>query len=175
MLTMDADIIGLMELENNDSAAIQDLVDGLNAVAGAGAYDFIDTGTIGSDAIKVGLIYKTATAEPVGDFAILDSSIDPTFNDDKNRPVLAQTFMQISDGAKLTVAVNHLKSKGSDCDDLGDPDIGDGQANCNLTRTSAATALANWLATDPTGSGDPDFLITGDLNSYRQRKIRLMP
>ncbi len=24
----------------------------------------------------------------------------------------------------------------------------------------------DWLATDPTGSGDPDFLIMGDLNSY---------
>ncbi len=46
------------------------------------------------------------------------------------------------------------------------PDTGDGQGNCNLTRTSAATALVNWLATDPTGSGDPDFLIIGDLNAY---------
>jgi len=26
--------------------------------------------------------------------------------------------------------------------------------------------LVNWLATDPTGSGDPDFMIIGDLNSY---------
>ena len=26
----------------------------------------------------------------------------------------------------------------------------------------------DWLATDPTGSGDPDFLIMGDLNSYTQ-------
>ena len=24
----------------------------------------------------------------------------------------------------------------------------------------------DWLAADPTGSGDPDFLIIGDLNSY---------
>ena len=64
------------------------------------------------------------------------------------------------------MAVNHLKSKGSDCDDLGDPDTGDGQGNCNLTRTAAAEALADWLLTDPTGSGNPDFLITGDLNAY---------
>ena len=49
---------------------------------------------------------------------------------------------------------------------MGDPDTGDGQGNCNLTRTSAALAEANWLATDPTGSGDPDFLIMGDLNAY---------
>jgi predicted extracellular nuclease len=168
MLAMDADVIGLMELENDEGGAIADLVSGLNAVAGAGAYDYIDTGFIGTDAIKVGLIYKTATAEPYGGYAILDSTVDPTFNDDRNRPVLAQTFTEISTGAKLTVAVNHLKSKGSSCADIGDPDLGDGQANCNLTRTSAATALANWLATDPTGSGDPDFMIIGDLNSYRK-------
>ncbi len=67
-------------------------------------------------------------------------------------------------GARFTVAVNHLKSKGSACG--GDPDTGDGQGNCNVTRTNAAKALVDWLATDPTGSGDPDFLIMGDLNSY---------
>ena len=44
----------------------------------------------------------------------------------------------------------------------------DGQGNCAGTRTNAALALADYLATDPTGSGDPDFLILGDLNSYRR-------
>jgi len=68
----------------------------------------------------------------------------------------------------FTVAVNHLKSKGSSCSSIGDPDIGDGQGNCNGTRTDAATALVNWLATDPTGSGSEDFLILGDLNAYSQ-------
>jgi hypothetical protein len=66
------------------------------------------------------------------------------------------------------VEVNHLKSKGSDCNDVGDPDTGDGQGNCNQTRADAAAALVDWLATDPTGSGDPDYLIMGDLNSYAQ-------
>ncbi len=47
------------------------------------------------------------------------------------------------------------------------PDLNDGQANCNLTRTSAAQALVDWLAADPTASGDPDTLIIGDLNAYR--------
>ncbi|WP_256361451.1 hypothetical protein [Methylomonas koyamae] len=68
----------------------------------------------------------------------------------------------------LTVAVNHLKSKGSACDDVNDPDTGDGQGNCNLTRTNAATALANWLAGDPTQQGAANSLIIGDLNSYAQ-------
>jgi len=49
---------------------------------------------------------------------------------------------------------------------VNDPDTGDGQGNCNVTRTRAAGALVRWLATDPTGAGDPDVLIVGDMNSY---------
>ncbi len=48
----------------------------------------------------------------------------------------------------------------------GDVDASDGQGNCNLTRKAAAEELAAWLATDPTGSGDTDYLVIGDLNSY---------
>jgi predicted extracellular nuclease len=164
---IDADIVGLVELENNiTDVPIADLVSGLNDAMGAGTYDYVATGDIGGDAIRQGLIYKPATVTPVGAYAILDSSVDPRFNSDRNRPVLAQTFMENATGEMLTVAVNHLKSKGSSCDDIGDPDIGDGQGNCNLTRTDAAIALGEWLATDPTASGDPDSLIIGDLNAY---------
>ncbi len=168
IVTMDADIIGLMEIENDETpnSAIEDLVSGLNAATSAGTYDFIDTGLVGTDEIRTAFIYKPGLISPVGSFAILDSSVDPTFIDTKNRPVLAQSFAENSTGRMLTVAVNHLKSKGTDCDDLGDPDMGDGQGNCNLTRTSAATALVNWLASDPTGVGDKDYLIIGDLNAY---------
>jgi predicted extracellular nuclease/uncharacterized protein YjiK len=174
---IDADIVGLIELENNGAAnpandatdpVLQDLVGALNAVVGANSYTFIDAGVIGTDAIKVALIYKAGTVTPVGAFQLLTSSVDPNFLDTKNRPVLAQTFQQNSTGEKFTVAVNHLKSKGSDCNDVSDPIDPNGQGNCNLTRTKAATALASWLATDPTGSGDPDFLIIGDLNAYAQ-------
>jgi predicted extracellular nuclease len=163
---IDADVFGLIEMENTTGVSpLADIVDGLNDLLGADTYDYIDTGTIGTDAIKVGIIYKPANVTPVGDYAILDSSVDPRFLDDFNRPVLAQTFVD-GDGGVFTVAVNHLKSKGSDCDDVGDPNTGDGQGNCNITRTQAAEALADWLATDPTDSGDADVLIIGDLNSY---------
>lgn len=165
---MDADIVGLIEIENNGSTALLDLLNGANGInANCGPYDFIDTGVIGTDEIAVAFIYRTATVNPVGDHAILDSSVDPRFNDDKNRPALAQTFEETATGGVLTVVVNHLKSKGSACDDVGDPDIGDGQGNCNGTRTLAAEAMVDWLAADPTGSGDADFLIIGDLNAYR--------
>jgi hypothetical protein len=166
---LDADIVGLNELENSTGVEpLADIVAGLNAALGAGTYAYINTDVIGTDAIKVGLIYRPAVVTPVGAYQILDSSDDPRFLDTKNRPVLAQTFQENATGARFTVAVNHLKSKGSDCNDVGDPDLGDGQGNCNGTRTLAAQALVDWLATDPTGSADPDFLIMGDLNSYAQ-------
>ena len=74
----------------------------------------------------------------------------------------------IATGARFTVIDNHLKSKGSECDDVGDPDAGDGQGNCNRTRDLAAAALLDWIASDPTGSGDTDFLVLGDFNAYAQ-------
>jgi hypothetical protein len=167
MLVIDADILGLMEMENHPSdAALQNLVDGLNDALGANTYAYVSTGAIGTDAIKVALIYKTQTVSPTGEYAILDSTVNPAFVDTKNRPSLAQTFKEKATGEKLTVVVNHLKSKGSSCDDLEDPDIGDGQGNCNQTRTTAAQALVNWLAADPTASDDPDVLIIGDMNAY---------
>ena len=168
---LDADVLGLNELENTAGVdALTDeqggIVPGLNAKLGAGTYAAIETGTIGTDAIRVGLIYKPGKVKPVGSFKLLTSAVDPRFIDTKSRPALAQTFEELATGARFTVVVNHLKSKGSDCNDVGDPDAGDGQGNCNGTRTKAAQALVDWLATDPTGSGDADFLIMGDLNSY---------
>ena len=38
-------------------------------------------------------------------------------------------------------------------------------ASITATQQRAET-LADWLATDPTGSGDSDYLIIGDLNAY---------
>jgi len=170
---LDADIIGLNELENSNGVdplgdPTNGIVAGLNALLGPETYDYIDTGVVGTDAIRVGLIYRPGRVAPVGDFALLTTAVDPRFIDTKSRPVLAMTFEDLQNGGRLTVAVNHLKSKGSACGDVGDPDLFDGQGNCNATRTAAAQALVDWLATDPTGSDDPDFLIMGDLNSYAQ-------
>ncbi|MEW5992268.1 MAG: ExeM/NucH family extracellular endonuclease [Chloroflexota bacterium] len=162
---LDADVIGLNELENTpDVDPAADIAAGLNDMLGAGTYESIDTGVIGTDAIRVGLIYRPDAVTPIGDFKVLDSSVDPRFDDTRSRPALAQTYEENATGERFTVIVNHLKSKGSAC--AGDPDIFDGQGNCNQTRLAAAQALVDWAASDPTGSGDPDFLIIGDLNSY---------
>ena len=163
---INADIFGLIEIENDPSSeasALDDLVDALNAEVGAGTYAYIDTGVIGADAIKVAFIYKPATVSPVGDYAVLDASDDPRFVDTKNRPALVQTFSEEATGGVFTVAVNHFKSKGSGC---GEGDDDPEQGNCNETRRLAAEALVDFLAADPTNSNDPDVLIIGDLNAY---------
>jgi hypothetical protein len=170
-----ADVIGINEIENDGygpTSAIQFLVDRLNAATAPGTYAFIDPDTatgqlnaLGLDAIKVGMIYKPAAVTPVGQTAALNSIAFVNGGDAvlRSRPALAQSFEDNVTGGRVTVVVNHLKSKGSAC---SAPDAGDGQGNCNVVRTNAATALVNWIATDPTGIGDPDVLILGDLNSY---------
>ncbi len=164
---LDADVVGLMEIENHATdAALADLVAGLNERVGAGTYAFVGEGSIGPDAIRVAIIYKPKKVKLVGDDAILDSVefLDPNgLGGAQNRPAQAQTFKEKKTGERFTVVVNHLKSKGSECGPGDDDPI---QGNCNLTRALAAGVLLDWLATDPTGSRDSDFLIIGDLNSY---------
>jgi len=175
MVAIDADVFGLVELENNASASLAGLVGALNFAEGSDRYAYVDTGTIGGDVIKVGLVYRPESVTPAGPHAIIDTSVDAAFLDTKNRPALIQTFEEVATGERFTVAVNHLKSKGSSCEELGDPDLRDGQGNCNGIRTAAAEALARYLATDPTAGGDPDVLIIGDLNAYaREDPIRAL-
>jgi predicted extracellular nuclease len=171
LAALNADVVGLIEIENDfadgANSAIADLVEALNAATAPGTYAYIDPGVnVGTDEITVAIIYKPAVATPVGDLAILDSQafVNP-FNasEDRNRPALAQTFMSVETSGVMTVVVNHLKSKGSGC---GTGDDDPRQGSCNLTRTASAQVLVDWLATDPTGSGDADFLLIGDYNAY---------
>jgi predicted extracellular nuclease len=175
IIGLDADVIGVNEIENDgygSDSSLAHLVDQLNLAAGAGRYAYIDvdggTGEVnaaGTDAIKVGLLYKPAVVEPVGTTAALNSVAFVNGGDGapRSRPSIAQAWEVKATGARFIVDVNHFKSKGSACDDA---DALDGQGNCNVVRTNAAHALVDWLAGDPTGTGDADILIVGDLNSY---------
>lgn len=169
MVGLDADVLGLIEIQNDDDVAVADLVAALNAATAPGTYDVIRTGVVGTDAIKQAFVYRPASVTPVGLPAVLDSTVNTGFDTTRNRPALAQSFDEVGTGARFTAVVNHLKSKGSACGPGNDSPL-DGSGNCDGTRTAAAQALAEWLATDPTGSGDPDVLVIGDLNSYRNER-----
>jgi predicted extracellular nuclease len=166
LMLLDADIVGLIEIENNATESIATIVDSLNKRIGSARYAYVDTGSILTDAIKTGFVFDASTIRATGSFALLTSAEDSRFDHRRHRPALAQSFEVISSGSVFTIVVNHLKSKGSNCNASGDPDLNDGQANCNQTRTNAATAIADWIASDPTASGDADYLLIGDLNAY---------
>lgn len=171
LCAMDADVIGLMEIENPQigasTSALQTLVNEVNLLCPE--YSAIETGTVGTDAITVAFMYRPASVEKIGTTAILDSTAftDPAnTGEGKNRPAIAQTFKELSSELLFTVAVNHLKSKGSGCG-AGDDSPETGQGNCNGTRTQAAQVQADWLYSNPTGINTDNILIIGDLNAYR--------
>ena len=174
ILAMDADVIGLMEIENDgfgEDSAIASLVNALNAgLAEADQYAFVataDAGLVGTDAIAVGLLYRPSVVKPKGDAITIPMPIQ-TLDDGslvQMRTALLQTFRHRDSHEKFAVVVNHFKSKGSGCwEDANLSDvITTAQSSCNALRVSAAVTLAQALE-------DADLpervMIMGDLNSY---------
>jgi uncharacterized protein len=163
---LNADIIAVMELENDgdgSQSAAQDLLDGLNVATAPGTYALIaDPATgVGTDEIRVKILYKPASVTPVG-----SALSDPTSIFDR-KPV-AQTFTQKANGEKFTLIANHMKSKGSCPTAASDPnaDQNDGQSCWNAKRIEQAKQLLTFIKAVQTSSGDPDVLIVGDLNAY---------
>lgn len=173
---LNADVIGLLEIQNNANhatPAVQDLINGLNAIAGAGTWAYMAapanygpfgaSGLIpgGSDEIRPAIIYKPAVVAPVG---ISTSPNDPAFN--QARAPIAQTFRLLSNNEQFTLVINHFKSKGSGGTGL-DADLGDGQAFYNNARKLQAAALVSFIGT-LTASGPAKVIAMGDFNAYEQ-------
>lgn len=161
---LNADALGLMEIENNGTVAVADLVAAVNAKLGAGTYAYIDSGKPGTDEIKVTVIYKPATLKPIGNPVV---PTDAGFSVDGGmRPPVAQRFAAISNNGSFWMVVNHLKSKGSCPSSASSLDQDLGQGCWNASRKVQATTLANWVSTLTTSSGETDVLMVGDFNSY---------
>ncbi|MDO6566128.1 ExeM/NucH family extracellular endonuclease [Alteromonas sp. 1_MG-2023] len=172
---LNADVVGLMEIENDgfgDDSAIVSLVAAVNAeLADAEQYSFISTAdstAIGTDAITVGLLYRAAIVTPEGDAQVVDMPIQQIDEDSvaQMRPSLIQSFAHVESGKTFAVAVNHFKSKGSECgEDLAEEvsETDTIQGSCNALRVSAAITLGDALSDE---SLPERILVLGDLNSY---------
>ena len=164
---MNADIVGLMEIENDSgpSSAVAELVANLNAAVGAGTYAFIDTGVIGTDAIKVALIYKPAAVTPVGaeddhDGRPIRSSSTRRTGPSWRRPSRGTRTARSHGGRQPPqvegVRLQRRRRPGH-------------RRRPGQLQPRGRTPPRRWSTgspTDPTGSGDPDFLLIGDFNSY---------
>lgn len=162
ILATNADVVGLMEIENDgyaETSAIAELAERLG-----GEWSYVNPGMeqLGSDAIAVGFVYRNDRVVTVGEPATLASA---PFSE-LNRQPLAQTFRPLNSDDGVTIAVNHFKSKGCGNADGAEAAQGDGQGCWNPTRTQAANALVSWLNADATGTGETDLMIIGDLNAY---------
>jgi len=180
MLSIDADIFGLMEIENDgygSDSALQDLVNGLNEALGVNQFAFVNVdaalnqrNALGTDAIKVAIIYNKNEVTPI--YAPIALTLDDF---DKNRVTLAQAFRNNQSRDVVAVAVNHLKSKGSACngifyDGVEDLNRNDGQGNCNLTRTHGAKLLAELAASQEARFAGLNVLMLGDFNAYAKEE-----
>jgi 5'-nucleotidase len=180
--TLDADVVGLMEIENSAALgedpdeAVGTLVDALNAKGGEGRWAFITSpadlpAVADQDVISGAIIYQPAAVTPVGESHALGtlSGAGQTF--DNAREPIGQAFEPAEGGEPFFVVANHFKSKSAGNASGAERD--QGQGAWNATRTAQATALATWV--DETAlpavsaeAGVPveDVLLLGDFNAY---------
>ena len=168
---VNADVVGLMEIQNNGDIAASYLAEQLNAKMGAGTYAVVPKpAATGTDAIRVAMIYKPAAVSLVGASLSDGDAVN-------NRPPMAQAFKAANGGGKFSLVVNHLKSKGG-CGGAGagDSDSGDGQGCWNATRVEQAARLRDYFLPKVVAeSGDADVLVVGDMNAYgMEDPIRLL-
>ena len=165
------DVVALMEVENDGHgprSAEGQLVAALNAAGGA--WRGVELAApIGSDQIRVGLLYRSDRLRPVGRPATLTGG---PF-DGRSRVPLAQAFViATSPGSRgrtndaFVVVANHFKSKGCGNAQGLDADQRDGQSCFNAARVDSAQRLHRWITTDPTRSGATRIALLGDFNAY---------
>mmetsp|Transcript_10191 Transcript_10191/g.15648 ORF Transcript_10191/g.15648 Transcript_10191/m.15648 type:complete len:527 (-) Transcript_10191:826-2406(-) len=162
---IDADIIGVQELENvSGNGAASTFAKLLNEAMPGRKYTFASIvagyDKIGPDVIKVDILFDEAKLYLIGSALLTDDIVDPAllsasstgsiFNGQSRVPIAA-TFGVRGKDEVLTVCVNHFKSKGDfDGNASGlDDDLGDGAAHFNLMRTLSAKALVSWLDSYP--------------------------
>ncbi len=166
---LDADVIGLMEIENNADAeerliAELNKASGKRVFRGCGIPVGFRNAPGGADAIRVALIYRADRVKPVGDVAMIR---DNAFN--AARTPIVQRFKPTKGGKPFTVVVNHFKSKGGGSRaGVANKDKGDGQGAYNATRRAQAGAIVKYVGGLAKTEQNPRVLILGDLNAYQQ-------
>ncbi|CAM2919560.1 ExeM/NucH family extracellular endonuclease [Vibrio rarus] len=181
LVAIDADIYGLIEIENNgfdEDSAIHVLVEALNSrLDEADQYqiampnDLQGEGFVGTDAITNKIIYRPSTATLNDTYVIELPQQHVTENGSTKsayqRDAFTASFAVENADKDLVISTNHFKSKGSTCwedeattDQENDVNI---QGSCEHFRVSAAYQLAQEL-----NKIDGYKVVMGDLNSYGQ-------
>ena len=174
---MNADVVGLTEIENDGTganSALQDLVNGLNQAMGANTYAFVNDGGAtqqpnNTDLIHCAIIYKPVAVALLG--PTLVAPVPGVFE----RPPVAQLFITRRKPHADTLAfiVNHFKSKGSGSGI--DADQNDGQGSSNDRRRGQAKALVQFINNTVIPAGAVKVVSAGDYNAnYEEDPIDIL-
>ena len=156
--SIEADVFGLIEIENDANDTVALLTEKLNQHYGRRHYAYVPKPPLGlgSDQIRQAIIYDPNKLKLLS----YGSKRNLIFD----RPPVSATFKSLSDGEIFSVIVSHLKSKGG-CPPAGDLDRGFG---CwNLRRSAQAQKVADYAEFLGRLANDKDVLLLGDFNSYR--------
>ena len=169
LIALNADVIGLMEIENNLEAE-QKLIAALNkelgkeVFKGCGLPAEFREAPGGSDAIRVAMIYRSDRITPVGDVSTI---ADDAFQN--ARAPIIQKFKSKKGGAPFEVIVNHFKSKGgASRANVANKNKGDGQGAYNAARRGQSLAICNYIEQQKQAGAKARILVIGDLNAYGQ-------
>ncbi len=156
---LQADVIALMEIENNKDAALKRLCAALNEAVPHNHYKFMHDPFegLGDDRIKVAWLYRSDRVEPTGE-AFAD------YHEVHHRPPVAVTFRRLADKEVFSAVAVHFKSKG--CRNVPEDDKDKGQGCWNKLRVQQAEALLAFAGEVIRESRDPDLLLLGDFNAY---------
>ncbi len=180
--TLDADVVGLMEIENSAALdetpdeALKTLVAALNTKAGEDRWAYVASpadlpATSDQDVISTAIIYQPAAVNPVGSSHALGSLSGAGQTFDNAREPIGQAFEPAAGGEPFFVVANHFKSKSAGSASGAEKDLGQGA--WNAARTEQAKALSTWIdgtalpaVSTEVGTPVEDVLLVGDFNAY---------
>ncbi|PJK03239.1 nuclease [Lysobacteraceae bacterium NML75-0749] len=161
LTALDADIIALMELENDGQdalAAESQLLAALNARHGGDWRAVPVAANANQDAIRNGMIYRSSKVQLLEPPNVLDRGPFARFS----RPAIAARFRSGA-STPFVVIANHLKSKGCRNARAADSNQRDGQSCWNATRLESVRQLDGWVQSQYAGQ---PVVMLGDFNAY---------
>ena len=177
---LDADVVGLMEIENSAAIgekadeALASLVAALNRAAGFRKWSFVPSSVelqdpTQQDVITNALIYQPRWVRLDSPAYALGAASGPGGAFANARTPIGASFAAWAGGEPVLVVVNHLKSKSGGDDAVGDNADGkDGQGCFNGDRVRQAAALRDWIPSVQQRAGASAVALVGDFNSYGQ-------
>ena len=145
--TINADIFGLVELEQGNEA-IQEIVDDLNANLPGRNYTFFQESAAAAAFQKSDFVYDANVVEPIGLPTVINTEVQ-----NRKRVVC---FREIATGEKFIYSINHFKAM-----------TGGAEAS-DARRANESRAVVNFYNSYRFNASvkDNDFLVMGDLNTY---------